>query len=179
VSRAFSKLILPWPELLLFGVSSAQYRRWRRTLFLQGSFLSGHALRHAVTIKADIAEIRDALATLQGLKGWSMAEVSGGGGVGAKWSLKYAAGPTFVWQITAHDADKVSWTCVEGPGDSVGTTVTYTFARAPDGRVRLTLAHEGWPHQEGNFAKCNALWGMMLHQLRAYAEHGRVAPAYA
>jgi hypothetical protein len=57
--------------------------------------------------------------------------------------------------------------------------VTYTFAQAPDGRVRLAFAHEGWPHQEGNFAKCNALWGMMLHQLRAYAEHGRVAPAYA
>jgi uncharacterized protein YndB with AHSA1/START domain len=141
--------------------------------------MSGHALRHAVSIKADTTKVRDALTTLHGLKAWTMAEVSGGGTVGAKWSLKYANGPKFVWEIIAHDADKISWKCVEGPGDSVGTRVTYGFSKTPDGRVHLSLAHEGWPHQEGNFTKCNALWGMMLHQLRTFAEHGRVAPAYS
>jgi uncharacterized protein YndB with AHSA1/START domain len=141
--------------------------------------MSGHALRHAVSIKADTTKVRDALTTLHGLKAWTMAEVSGGGTVGAKWSLKYANGPKFVWEIIAHDADKISWKCVEGPGDSVGTRVTYSFSKTQDGRVHLSFAHEGWPHQEGNFTKCNALWGMMLHQLRTFAEHGRVAPAYS
>lgn len=108
-----------------------------------------------------------------------MAEVSGGGSVGGKWFLRYPDGPTFVWEITADDADKVSWKCVEGPGDSVGTTVTYDLGKTPDGRVHLSFAHEGWPHEEGNFTKCNALWGMILHQLRRFVEHGKVAPAYA
>jgi hypothetical protein len=109
-----------------------------------------------------------------------MAEVLGDGGhVGAKWLLNYANGPTFAWEITAHDADKISWKCVQGPGDSVGTSVTFNLGKTPDGRVHLTFAHEGWPHQGGNFTKCNGLWGMLLHQLRAFAEHGRVAPAYS
>jgi uncharacterized protein YndB with AHSA1/START domain len=141
--------------------------------------LPGHSLRHAVNISADPAKVREALTTLQGLKGWTMAEVSGGGSVGGRWSLKYAKGPTFVWEIAAHDADRISWKCVEGPGDSKGTGVTFTLGKTPNGRVHLDFAHEGWPHQEGNFAKCNALWGMMLHHLRAFAEHGKIAPAHS
>lgn len=141
--------------------------------------MSGHALRHAVTIKADAANVRDALTTLKGLKGWTMAEVSGVGEVGGQWSLVYAKGPTFVWKITAHDANKIAWICLQGPGDAAGTRVTFDLGKTPDGRVRVGFAHDGWPHQEGNFSKCNALWGMMLHHLRAYAEHGKAAPSYS
>jgi uncharacterized protein YndB with AHSA1/START domain len=141
--------------------------------------LSGHALLHAVNIQADPAKVRDALTTLQGLKGWTGAEVSGDGKVGGQWSLKYPDGPTFVWEVTTHDANKVVWKCVKGPGDAAGTAVNFDIGQTSDGRVHLKFAHSGWPHQEGNFAKCNALWGMMLHQLRAFAEHGKIAPAHA
>ena len=141
--------------------------------------MPGHALCHAVTIRSDAAKVRDALTTAQGLRGWTMAEVSGGDDVGGRWSFNYANGPKFVWQIVAHDSGKISWKCVEGPGDSVGTGVTFDLGKTADGRVQVNFVHEGWPHQEGNFAKCNALWGMMLHHLRAFAEHGRVAPAYS
>lgn len=141
--------------------------------------MSSHSLRHAVNIEADSAKVHDALTTLDGLKGWTGAEVSGGGKVGAQWSLKYASGPTFVWEITEHDTGKIVWKCVKGPGDSVGTTATFEIGKTPHGRVHLTFAHAGWPHQEGNFAKCNALWGMMVHQLRAFVEQGKVAPAHS
>jgi uncharacterized protein YndB with AHSA1/START domain len=141
--------------------------------------LPGHSLRHAVNIAADPAKVREALTTLQGLKGWTAAEVSGGGSVGATWTLKYPNGPTFVWEISAHDTDKISWKCVEGPGDAKGTTVSFALGKTPHGRVHLTFDHAGWPHQEGNFAKCNSLWGMMMHHLRAYVEKGKVAPAHS
>ncbi|MCE3258170.1 MAG: hypothetical protein K0Q64_2253, partial [Nitrobacter vulgaris] len=51
--------------------------------------MSSHALRHAVNVASDSAKVHGALTTLEGLKGWTMAEVSGGGGVGSKWTLKY------------------------------------------------------------------------------------------
>jgi uncharacterized protein YndB with AHSA1/START domain len=139
--------------------------------------LSTHSLRHAVDIKADSGKVHEALTTLLGLKGWTGAEVSGDGKVGAQWTLKYPGGPTFVWQIAEHGAEKVVWKCVSGPGDSAGTSVTFDLGKTPHGRVHLAFAHSGWPHQQGNFEKCNALWGMMLHQLRAFAEQGKVAPA--
>ena len=138
--------------------------------------MSDHALRHAVNIKTDAARVHAALTTLEGLKGWTMADVSGGGG---KWTLKYATGPTFVWSVAEQGADRIVWKCIEGPGDAVGTSVSFTFGKTPHGRVQLAFAHSGWPHQQGNFEKCNALWGMMLHHLRGYAEHGKTAPAYS
>lgn len=108
-----------------------------------------------------------------------MAEVSGGGGVGSRWTLKYADGPRLVWEVASQGADSVVWKCVEGPGDSAGTSVSFNLGKTPHGRVSLAFAHSGWPHQQGNFEKCNALWGMMLHRLRGYAEHGKTAPAYS
>jgi uncharacterized protein YndB with AHSA1/START domain len=138
-----------------------------------------HSLRHAVNISADHAKVHSALTTLDGLKNWTMAEVSGAGGVGGKWSLKYPGGPTFVWEVTAADDHKVAWKCVQGPGDSAGTTVTFDLGKTQQGRVHLTFDHAGWPHQEGNFAKCNSLWGMMMHHLKGYVEKGKVAPAYS
>jgi hypothetical protein len=49
---------------------------------------TNHSLRHAVDIAADPIKVLGALTTLEGVKGWTMAEVSGGGGVGGIWSLK-------------------------------------------------------------------------------------------
>lgn len=141
--------------------------------------MSGHSLRHAVNIVGDQAKVHGALTTLGGLKNWTMAEVSGGSGLGSTWTLKYPNGPTFVWEITAQDDHKVSWKCVSGPGDSAGTTVDFALSKTPHGRVQIAFTHAGWPHQQGNFDKCNALWGMMLHHLRSYVEKGTVAPAYA
>jgi uncharacterized protein YndB with AHSA1/START domain len=138
-----------------------------------------HALRHAVNISGDPAKVHGALTTLEGLKGWTMADVSGRGGVGSQWTLKYPNGPTFVWEVTAQDAHKVAWKCASGPGDSAGTTVSFGLGKTPHGRVQIAFSHAGWPHQQGNFDKCNALWGMMLHHLRSYVEKGKVAPAYS
>ena len=135
-----------------------------------------HALRHAVNIQASSEKVHGALTTLEGLKGWTMADVSGAPG---KWTLAYATGPRFVWDVTELGADRIVWKCAEGPGDAVGTSVTFELGKTPQGRVHLNFAHSGWPHQKGNFEKCNALWGMMLHQLRAFAEHGKTAPAYS
>jgi len=138
-----------------------------------------HSLRHAVNVAADHAKVRDALTSVEGLKGWTMADVSGGGGVGSKWTWKYPGGPTFTWEVIVQHDDKIEWRCVAGPGDSVGTTTSFALGKTPHGRVHLTFSHAGWPHQEGNFDKCNSLWGMMLHQLRTYVEKGKIAPAHS
>jgi hypothetical protein len=43
-----------------------------------GAFVPSHSLRHAVNIAGDPAKVHGALATLESLKGWTMAEVSPG-----------------------------------------------------------------------------------------------------
>ncbi|TJV33741.1 MAG: hypothetical protein E5Y18_14640, partial [Mesorhizobium sp.] len=44
--------------------------------------------------------------------------------------------------------------------------VEYVFEDMPDGRTHVSRKHGGWPHREGNFQKCNTLWGAMLFQLK-------------
>lgn len=140
--------------------------------------MSAHSLRHAVKIKGGHDKIRNALTTKNGLQAWTTAEVSSGPAAADHWTLKYKNGPTFVWQISEQAGDTVVWKCVEGPGDSVGTIANFRLVKEADGRVHLNFEHAGWPHQEGNFDKCNSLWGMMLHRLRAHVE-GQVPPVAA
>jgi hypothetical protein len=156
---------------LLFNIGNV-----RSPETIEEALLSGHSLRHAVNIASNADELRKAVTTAHGLKGWTGADVSGDG---SRWTLTYTNGPTFVWEIASRDPHEVVWKCIEGPGDSAGTTATFTFDKVSDGRVHLKFEHAGWPHQEGNFAKCNTLWGLMLHQLRAFAEQGKVAHAHS
>ncbi|MDF2997286.1 MAG: Activator of Hsp90 ATPase 1 family protein [Xanthobacteraceae bacterium] len=118
------------------------------------------------------------LMTLDGLSDWTRAKVSDTDVVN-QWSLSYEDGPDFVWKVTADDPKLIVWECISGPGDAQGTTAEFALSSPGDSRVLVGFSHSGWPHQEGNFAKCNALWGMLLHHLREVAEGGKPAKSYS
>lgn len=135
-------------------------------------------LDHELAVKATASSLHDAIATRDGLRGWNTSQVSGDGSLGSEWTLSYGGTLDFRWRVDRSDASGVLWTCTQGPGDSVGTTVEYAFASLPDGRTRVSLKHDGWPHREGNFRKCNTLWGAMLFQLKNFVESGASAPVH-
>ena len=118
--------------------------------------MGDHSLRHAVNVAADHAKVRDALTSVEGLKGWTMADVSGGGGVGSKWTLKYPGGPTFVWESSRSTITRSHGSASRGRAIRSAPPSTFELGKTPHGRVHLTFSHAGWPHQEGNFDKCNA-----------------------
>ena len=138
----------------------------------------GHSIEHEFAVAATVSSLRDAVATRDGLRGWNTSQVSDDGTVGSEWALSYEGAPDFRWRVDRSDASGVLWTCTHGPGDSVGTTVEYIFTPMPDGRTRVSLRHGGWPHREGNFRKCNTLWGAMLFQLNRFVESGKPAPLH-
>jgi uncharacterized protein YndB with AHSA1/START domain len=133
---------------------------------------------HELKIDAPPGRVYAALTTLEGVKGWHNPTVTGSGEVGTEWVFTFADHPEFGWEVTASDApSRVVWRCTRGPGDSVGTTATFTVAAA-GARTLLELQHAGWPGTHGNFRKCNTTWGVLLHHLRDYVETGVVAPAF-
>jgi uncharacterized protein YndB with AHSA1/START domain len=133
---------------------------------------------HELKIDAPPERVYAALTTLEGVKGWHNPTVTGSGEVGTEWVFFFADHPEFGWEVTASDApSRVVWRCTRGPGDSVGTTATFTVAAA-GARTLLELQHAGWPGTHGNFRKCNTTWGLLLHHLRDYVETGVVAPAF-
>lgn len=134
------------------------------------------AIKHEIAIRADAKNVHEALTTRQGLLGWNTNHVSGEGTVGSEWILSYPGRCEFAWRVDRIDDLRVNWTCKRGPGDSVGTTVEYTLRQAEGDRTRVFLTYGGWPHTEGNFTKCNTLWGGLLHHLKDFVESGKAAP---
>jgi len=138
-----------------------------------------HSIDHELHVRASAGTIRDAIATRSGLQGWNASSVTGDGAVGGEWVLSYEGGPEFAWRVDRDDSTGVAWTCARGPGDSVGTTVNYAFEPTSDGRTRISVTHAGWPHRQGNFKKCNTLWGAMLFELKRFVEGSKPSPAAA
>jgi len=134
---------------------------------------------HELKIRARQERIFEALTTAQGLKSWYSAHVEGDGALGHPWRFVFTRRPTFRWEVTELLAPThIAWRCVEGPGDSVGTTVTFHLSEADEGRTLVELAHTGWPGTGGNYRKCNTYWGVLLHHLRQYVEKGVPSPAF-
>ena len=134
---------------------------------------------HELKIDATPERVYAALTTPDGVKGWHTPAASGTGEVGSEWVFPFADHPEFGWEITASDApSRVAWRCTRGPGDSVGTTATFTLSGTDDDRTLLELQHAGWPGTHGNFRKFNTTWGVLLHHLRDYVETGAAAPAF-
>jgi uncharacterized protein YndB with AHSA1/START domain len=133
---------------------------------------------HEIKIDGPPERVFAALTTLDGVTGWHTPGSRGTGEVGTEWVFGYAGHPEFRWQIVVSDAPtRVVWRCTHGPGDSVGTTATFTVGSA-DGRTVVELQHGGWPGTHGNFRKCNTTWGVLLHHLRDYVETGQPAAAF-
>jgi len=137
-------------------------------------------IAHEIKINAPRTDVFAALSTRVGMQGWHTTDVSGDGSVGSVWHLGFGEGPTFEWEVTASEPDvRVHWLCLDGPGDSAGTTVEYRLSDTDDGRTLVEQLHAGWPHEEGAFRKCNTLWGVLLTHLQNYAETAVSHPAYS
>lgn len=135
-------------------------------------------LVHEITINAPISRVHSALTTKEGLQGWNTKHATGSGLLGSEWVFEYKGKPSFSWKIVSLEPNRVAWTCTAGPGDSVGTTAEYVLSAKADGRTLVEFKHDGWPSTDGNFRKCNTLWGVLLHHLAKYVETGTVNPAH-
>jgi uncharacterized protein YndB with AHSA1/START domain len=137
-------------------------------------------ISHEIKIKAPKERVFAALTTLQGLSGWHSSGVDGVADLGGVIVVSAPGAPVFEWKVTRVDKPNcVEWTCVKGPGNSVGTRARFDLSAHPDGRTFVELSHAGWPDTRGNFRKCNTLWGVLLHHLRKYVETGAQDPAFA
>lgn len=133
---------------------------------------------HEIKVNAPVERVHRALTTTDGLRAWHTPDADGTGAVGTEWRFGYAGRPGFRWRVVASDPTRVAWECTHGPGDAVGTTVSFELAPAADGRTLLTFRHSGWPGTHGNYRKCNTTWGVLLHHLKKYAETDATAHAF-
>jgi uncharacterized protein YndB with AHSA1/START domain len=124
-------------------------------------------IQHELKIHAPRGTIVEAFTNRGALERWHRARVSGNE---REWRIEYPDGTAFRWKVVASNPERISWQCVEGPGQAVGKEACFTFSDAGNDRTLVEFAHSRWPGAHENYRKCNTRWAILLHQLQQEAE---------
>ena len=128
-------------------------------------------LRHAIAISAPRSEVYAALANIDHMREWHEGTMTGEAVPGKTVVWKPKPGLTFGWRIDELNKDtSIVRTAVEGPGNTVGKTLTITLADLSDGRTEVSLADGEWDSDDPHLAYCNTYWGGVLNRLKSYVE---------
>jgi len=128
-------------------------------------------LRHAIAISAPRSEVYAALANIDHMREWHEGTMTGEAAPGKTVTWKPKPGLTFGWRIDELNTDtSIVRTAVEGPGNTVGKTLTISLADLPDGRTEVSLADGEWASDDPHLAYCNTYWGGVLNRLKSYVE---------
>lgn len=128
-------------------------------------------MHHRLKILAEPERVWSALTTAEGLRSWWTADAEARPEVGSVAVFRFDQGRVrFRMRVDALDVcQRVVWTCVGGPDEWVGTTVTWTLHGVGDAETVVQLDHTGWAEASELFASCNTTWGLLMHHLKRYA----------
>ena len=132
-------------------------------------------INHEIKIHASLPAIYHALTNPSELAKWHTASATGDN---ESFTTRPQDGPLFAWKISRAGDHIVQWECVEGPGDSPGTTAQFKLSPLGVGRSLVEFSHSGWPDANGSFRKCNTLWAILLFHLQQYLHSGESEPAF-
>jgi uncharacterized protein YndB with AHSA1/START domain len=135
-------------------------------------------IRHRVAISAPLESVYEAVATKEGLsQWWSRDGVRGDSSEGSK--LQFFFGqpePAAVMEVTRLSPDgHVSWICIEGETEWVGTKLAFDLTRKDDETV-VMFTHADWREPGEFMAHCSARWAYFLLSLKSYKETGKGTP---
>ncbi len=103
-------------------------------------------IRHRVAISAPLESVYEAVATTEGLSEWWTRDgVRGESSEGSRLQFFFGQpSPAAVMEVTRLSPDgHVSWNCVEGADEWVGTRLTFDLTQNDDETVVL-FAHADW-----------------------------------
>jgi uncharacterized protein YndB with AHSA1/START domain len=130
-------------------------------------------IRHRVGIAAPQHRVYQMLATTDGLAGFWTRHVEGDCEVGGKLSIFFGRPePSAVMEVTELSPDdRVRWSCVDGPPEWVGTTVTFDL-KDSGGETVLLFTHADWREPVEFMHHCSTKWATYLLGLRSGLEGG-------
>ncbi len=135
-------------------------------------------IRHRVGVAAAPEKVYEALATREGLASWWTEDVRGEAGAGGRLSFYFGGGePGAVMEVqAAEQPERVTWRCVEGARDWVGTSVDFEL-RPGDDETVLLFTHRDWSEPAEFMHHCSTKWGTFRLSLRDLLERARGTPA--
>jgi uncharacterized protein YndB with AHSA1/START domain len=134
---------------------------------------------HQIRVNATPGQVFDALSTIDGLTAWYTPQIEGTVGKNQEAVFRFQGREPFRWRFTELTPGSLArWQCIEGPGSSPGTLVTFRLTGKDDGSTVVECDHDGWSESDPAYKTCNTLWGILIGHLKDYAESGTPAPAF-
>ena len=135
-------------------------------------------IRHRVVISAPLDRVYQAVATADGISDWWTRDgVRGQAREGSRLQFFFnQPEPSAVMEVTALDpGGQVSWNCVGGADEWIGTRVTFDL-RPADGETVVLFTHADWRSPTEFMAHCSARWAYFLFSLKSLVETGKGTP---
>lgn len=137
---------------------------------------------HRVGIKAPVAEVYAALATIEGIAGWWTRETSGVSEPGGHIDVHFSSpdgerkGGMRMEVVALRRDEEVHWRFRSGPDSWVGTDAIFRLARDGDYTI-VRFGHRNW-REAGEFTEhCSTKWATFLMSLKDLLENGAGRPA--
>ena len=137
---------------------------------------------HRIGIKAPITHVYNAITTIEGLSHWWTRDTEGipetGGTI--KFTFRTMQGDLLgeMSMLVSETTDQkhVSWVCTDGPGEWIGTNITFDLSMHDDQTI-LLFGHRNWREAVEFMAHCSMKWAVFLLSLRDYVETGEGKPS--
>ncbi len=137
---------------------------------------------HRVGIKGPVANVYEALSTIDGLSGWWTRATTGDSKVGGIITFRFhdTSGADiggFDMAVLELAPDRtVRWRVEDGPPEWVGTGIDFHLVRQDDFTI-VMFGHRNWREEGAFMAHCSTKWATFLLSLRDRVETGRGRPA--
>ena len=127
---------------------------------------------HKVNINAGIKKVYDAVATVEGLKGWWTTFIEGESQEGEKLFFRFPETGPVMEVMELLENEFIKWKCIDCVEEWKETILTFELEEN-DGATEVLFAHSGWEEESGLFAHCNTKWAMFMLSLKLYCETGK------
>ncbi len=120
--------------------------------------------------------VYEAIATIDGLRGWWTEHTTGSAEVGGVILFRFGPGDIEMKVTELVPDELVRWEVVGGPAEWIGTTVEFRIARSGDHTIVL-FRHAGWAEPVEFMYHCSTKWASFLLSLTELVETGSGHPA--
>ena len=135
-------------------------------------------ISHCVEMKASPAQVYRALTQQAGPSGWWRCATRTALAVDSLAEFRFGD-LVVTMRVDALDAgERVAWTCVAGPFDSVGTAISFELAPEGEGTV-VRFRHRNWPESSDFMGRCSAKWAYFLFAIKSLLESPEPDDLYA
>jgi uncharacterized protein YndB with AHSA1/START domain len=132
-----------------------------------------------IDINAPADDVYTALTTTGGVAGWWTTKNETSGTVGDVNTYWFPGAP-FSYDMRVEEArpgERVTWRCVAGPPEWIGTGVRWSLTPS-DGATLLLLDHDGFAEVGTMYRMVTMGWAQMLTHLKKYLESGQPTPFF-